>query len=184
MCALNVVSHGRKGHPTAITIVVGAQLVGIQTVYLKFLSLLLRMKSYNEMIKVHKEIRKEGCMNRNEIEYDLEKDLQLLAGKVNEDYDFAQELYAALCNMRWKKHYQTYACSWRYAGGLIAEMRGMTGEWDYLKFYCSGNEGRISERVRMELEKLGWEPLPWEYYIDSYGQKQLRDDRNTELLTR
>lgn len=123
-------------------------------------------------------------MNGNEIEYDLEKDLQLLKGKVNEDYDFAQELYAALCNMQWKKHYQTYACSWRYAGGLIAEMRGMIGEWDYLEFYCSGNEGRISERVKIELGKLGWEQLPWEYYIDEKGFKHVKDDGDTELLIR
>ena len=123
-------------------------------------------------------------MNGNEIEYDFEKDLQLLVGKINEDRDFAQEVYAALCNMRWKKYYQTYACSWRYAGGMIAEMLGMTNEMDYLKFYCSGNEGKVSERVRIELGKLGWYPLPWEYDVDSYGQKHLRDDRDTELLTR
>jgi hypothetical protein len=119
-----------------------------------------------------------------EIEYDLEKDLQVLKGKINEDYEFAQEVYAALCNMRWKKHYQTYSCSWRYAGGLIAEMLGMIDSMDYCEFYCSGNEGQVSERVRIELEKLGWEPLPWEYYIDEKGCKQVKDDRDTELLTR
>ncbi len=122
-------------------------------------------------------------MNKSQFENDLLK----LFDQINGDYDFAQEVYAALCNMRWRKRNdptQIYSCSWRYAGGLIAEMRGMTDFMDYCEFYCSGNEGHVSERVKIELGKLGWEPLPWEYYIDENGWKQVKDNKDTELLTK
>ena len=117
----------------------------------------------------------------------FENDLLKLFDQINSDYEFAQEVYAALCNMRWRKindPTQVYSCSWRYAGGLIAEMRGMTDSMDYCEFYCSGNEGHVSERVEVELGKLGWEQLPWEYYIDEKGYKHVKDDGDTELLTK
>ncbi len=79
------------------------------------------------------------------------------------DKDFAREVYAALCNMRWQSIYKpeyVYSCSWRYAGGLIAEIRGC-GEI-YLDFYCSGGEGIVTERVQEFFKKLGYLPLPWE----------------------
>ena len=119
--------------------------------------------------------------------HSFEQDLWELFDKINMDYEFAQEVYAALCNMRWRNiddPTQIYSCSWRYAGGLIAGMRGMTDSMDYCEFYCSGNEGHVSKRVKIELGKLGWEPLPWEYYIDEKGCKHVKDDRDTELLTK
>lgn len=50
-----------------------------------------------------------------------------------------------------------YSCSWRYAGGLVAEIRDQ-GE-DYMDFYCSGNEGEVDECVAEDLASLGWIPL-------------------------
>ena len=47
-----------------------------------------------------------------------------------------------------------YSCSWRYAGGMIAEIRDV-GE-DYLDFYCSGNESIVDDEIREDLEKIGW----------------------------
>ena len=70
-------------------------------------------------------------MNKHSFEQDLWK----LFDKINMDYDFAQEVYAALCNMRWRKiddPKQIYSCSWRYAGGLIAGMLGFM-EKDMIK---------------------------------------------------
>lgn len=81
-------------------------------------------------------------------------------------FDYSNELYSALCNMRWqniKDPKKIYSCSWRYAGGMIAEIRNM-GE-DYLNFYCNGNEGFVSERIEKDLNKLGWKSLEWDFDI-------------------
>ena len=48
----------------------------------------------------------------------------------------------------------TFSCSWRYAGGLIAQIRSK-GE-NYLDFYCSGNEGKVSEEIKKDLNEMGW----------------------------
>jgi len=57
----------------------------------------------------------------------------------------------------------TWSCSWRYAGGIVAHMRG---EGDYIDWYCSGirdpddsgyvPEGCITDEIRSDLQKLGW----------------------------
>lgn len=68
---------------------------------------------------------------------------------------FATLLYAALCNTTWRgaeigAHWH---CSWRYAGGVLAHIRG---EGDYLDWYCNGGEGMVDEQVLFEIEALGW----------------------------
>lgn len=99
--------------------------------------------------------------------WEFEDDFITLTGRIREDKTFAQECYAALCNMRWracKDLNLVYSCSWRYAGGLIASLRGK-GE-DYLHWYCSGigdggvPEGEVTPRVREALNELGWFEYP------------------------
>ena len=69
---------------------------------------------------------------------------------------FAKELYAALCNIIWKNSEEEYSCTWRYAGELVASLRDKNE--DYMDFYCSGNEGIISENVKNILTKYNWIP--------------------------
>jgi len=52
-----------------------------------------------------------------------------------------------------------YSCTWRYAGGLVAELREK-GE-SYLDFYCGGKEGYVDTEIEEDLKRLGWEPYPW-----------------------
>ena len=106
--------------------------------------------------------------------------------KIKEDR-YAQNIYAALCNMRWqpqdvwpvlKDEYWT--CSWRSAGGIVAELQG---KGDYLNWYCSGMgglagytedegeqtmldkkyvpESTVTDEVAADLLKLGWVSSPW-----------------------
>jgi hypothetical protein len=68
---------------------------------------------------------------------------------------FATLLYGALCNTTWR-HTATGAlwhCSWRHAGGIVAELRC---EGDYLDWYCSMGEGLVDDQVLAEIEALGW----------------------------
>lgn len=50
-----------------------------------------------------------------------------------------------------------YSCSWRYAGGMIADIRA-EGE-NYMDFYCSGNEGNVDGEFELDMEQLGWKPI-------------------------
>lgn len=115
---------------------------------------------------------------KNNLEYDLLTTNWILEkARLSESY--AQNLYAALCNREFIKlevlpilKDQKWGCSWRYAGGIIANMRQ---EGDYIDWYCSGirnddyqedfnlaypngyvPEGLVTEEIRMDLQKLGW----------------------------
>lgn len=92
-------------------------------------------------------------------QHDFEADLRSVLGEgMRTDDSLAQEVYAALCNVDWEhEDGSRYSCSWRYAGGLVAEIRtGTDGSESYLDWYCSGNEGRVSERVDEALAPTGW----------------------------
>ncbi|HET8688547.1 MAG TPA: hypothetical protein VFM18_18190 [Methanosarcina sp.] len=88
-----------------------------------------------------------------------------LIAKVNASDDYATSLYSAMCNMGWQPievipilRDQFWSCSWRYAGGIIAELRG---EGDYLDWYCAGNEGIVADEIRKDLASLGWQPYDY-----------------------
>lgn len=104
-------------------------------------------------------------MRTDEARRELIEALQALAEPVAADKAFAKELYAALCNMRWHRYVwdsenaPLASVTWRNAGGIVADLEGRGG--DYLDFYCSGNEGTVSERVSVMMESMGWVPVAW-----------------------
>jgi hypothetical protein len=107
---------------------------------------------------------------KNNLEYDLRSTLWIL-NKVRSSETYSQHLYAALCNNNFQKlevipilKEETWSCSWRYAGGIIADMRE---EGDYINWYCSGMnddadssnyvaESVVTEEIKEDLKKLGW----------------------------
>ena len=96
---------------------------------------------------------------KNNLEYDLRTTAWIL-NKVRSSDEYAQELYAALCNNKFVKREmweilkdEPWGCSWRYAGGILADMRQ---QGDYMDWYCSGNEGNISATIDDDLYTLGW----------------------------
>jgi hypothetical protein len=116
--------------------------------------------------------------------FDLELEMMncvWFRNKVRESKSYAQNLYAAMCNNEFIKNDvwpiledKRWSCSWRYAGGLVADLRE---EGDYLDWYCSGiqgvtydtvedekifrakqyvGEGIVTDEIRDDLLKLGW----------------------------
>jgi hypothetical protein len=125
---------------------------------------------------------------RNNMEYDLRSSKEL-CDKVKASDSYAQNLYAAMCNMTWQSREfwqelkgETWSCSWRHSGGIIADMRE---QGDYIDWYCSGignaelgngldgtvpdvtdgrdyvPEGQVTEEIELDLNRLGWRPVPW-----------------------
>lgn len=130
----------------------------------------------------------------NNMEYDL-LTTDWILDKVRADEAYAQNLYAAMCNNGFIKldvlpilKGDEWGASWRYAGGIIADMRQ---EGDYIDWYCSGirdigvyapdkeyeemteeqlarkavvdryvPEGCITDEIQMDLQKLGWAIAP------------------------
>jgi hypothetical protein len=125
------------------------------------------------------------------LDRDLEQDLwrsDEFLHKIRTRDDYAQNVYAALCNMRWqaidvvpilKDEY--WSCSWRSAGGLVARLRG---QGDYMSWYCLGMggiggyeddaefetwqaktkyvpEGEVTDEIRKDFASLGWHPSAW-----------------------
>jgi hypothetical protein len=110
---------------------------------------------------------------KDNLEYDL-RTTDWILEKVRASDKYAQNLYAALCNNDFIRNdvinilrEDIWYCSWRYAGGIIANMQE---KGDYVDWYCSGiwdgdpgvpkvntvSEGTVTDEVRSDLLKLGW----------------------------
>ena len=114
---------------------------------------------------------------KDNLEYDL-RSTEWICNKVKGNSSYAQNLYAALCNQDWQKNDvwprlkdQRWTCSWRYAGGIVADMRE---SGDYIDWYCSGiqgepdddwvdlghvPEGTVTDQIQEDLFRLGWIPV-------------------------
>lgn len=125
----------------------------------------------------------------NDLEYNLRTTEWILA-KARASNSYAQNIYAALCNMRWQKldtfpilKDEYWSCSWRSAGGIVADM---LQQGDYIDWYCSGmgglggdwdkdsetfeqwqtrtnyvSEATVTEEIRADFQKIGWIPSEW-----------------------
>ena len=113
---------------------------------------------------------------RNNLEYDL-RSTEWICDKAKNSESYAQNIYAALCNNDFLKlevvtilKNETWSCSWRRAGGIVADM---LQKGDYIDWYCSGMGGLtvyptagvkdgyvpesvVTEEIREDLKKLGW----------------------------
>jgi len=137
----------------------------------------------------------------NSLEYDL-RSTQWICQKAKDSKSYAQNLYAAMCNNEFEKIQSAtpegvmnvlsdkipkWSCSWRYAGGIVADMRE---EGDYIEWYCSGirdvgygqdeemelndeqpirfevtkkyvAESYVTDEIRVDLRNLGWEVIEY-----------------------
>lgn len=139
------------------------------------------LKLFETMEESHKTRFDDPESRKNNLEYDL-LTTEWILKKVRNSEQYAQNLYAAMCNTDFIKKEilpilknETWSCTWRYAGGIIADMRE---EGDYMDWYCSGisggdepdvyleahdlkhklfvPEGVVTDEIREDLDRLGW----------------------------
>lgn len=145
------------------------------------------MDMFVKMLDDHRHKFDDPASRVNNMEYDLLTTDWILE-KVRTSKSYAQNLYAAMCNMRFVRKdlfpylrqdpdKDLWSRSWRSAGGIVADMRQ---EGDYIDWYCSGirndydpespgpapngyvSESVMTEEIEADLLKLGWIPVPWE----------------------
>ena len=146
-----------------------------------------------DFYKSHAELRQEleatEEWREDNMEYDLRSNTWI-CDKVKGDDVYAQNLYAAMCNNEFQRNDmmpilkdQKWSCSWRHAGGIVADMQE---KGDYIDWYCSGiknagpieqsewdnltleqqlryketeayvSESVVTDEIRGDLKKLGW----------------------------
>jgi hypothetical protein len=150
-------------------------------------------EDYLNIYKSAKQRDEENITNpewqKDNMEYDL-RSTQWIIDKVKSSEVYAQNLYAAMCNNDFTKNdvwpiltEKRWSCSWRHAGGIIADMQE---KGDYIDWYCSGirdskildddefraltkeqqesyiqgkkfvPESCVTDEIREDLLKLGW----------------------------
>jgi hypothetical protein len=144
---------------------------------------------FEKVLEQHNTKFDDPATHVNNMEYDLLTTDWILA-KVRASDSYAQNLYAAMCNNDFTKRElwpilkeEKWSASWRYAGGIIADMRQ---EGDYIDWYCSGMGGLnqeydqketneqwqkrtgyvpesvVTEEIEQDLNRLGWMVIPYE----------------------
>lgn len=149
-----------------------------------------QMVEWYESIDIREDERESDPeWQKDNLEWDL-RTTDWILEKARASESYAQNLYAAMCNNDFQRLEvmpiladKTWSCSWRYAGGIVAHMRG---EGDYIDWYCSGirndgfddpeelkkltedqlarlaiydrfvSESVVTDEIRADLKRLGW----------------------------
>ena len=119
---------------------------------------------------------------KDNMEYDL-RSTKWIIDKVKSDDVYAQHLYAAMCNNEFTKNdiipiltEKRWGCSWRYAGGVIADMQE---KGDYIEWYCSGirnNDIPDHEFKELTVEQQEWILQSRAYVSESVVTDEIRED--------
>lgn len=146
-----------------------------------YLEAVERERTWNDLVKKREAAE---SWKQNNLEYDL-RSCKWICNKAKASEAYAQNLYAALCNNEFQKmdvwpllKDQRYSCSWRYAGGIVADMVE-TG--DYIDWYCSGigggaaTEEELAAMAEEERNKYNW-------YKDNFvGESVVTDEIREDL---
>ena len=147
--------------------------------------------NYIAMYKTWREQDDENLVDpewqKDNLEYDL-RSTEWICNKAKASDNYSQNIYAALSNQEWMKlsvvpilTNKHWGCSWRHAGGIVADMRE---QGDYINWYCSGigsnengygldstvpeleedgrtyvPEGTVTDEIREDFKKMGWIPV-------------------------
>lgn len=138
-------------------------------------------ETYERLGAFYEKYYKDEVPLENNLEWDL-RGSEYIVEKCKNSKTYSQNVYAALCNNDFiNKNGEKYHCSWRHAGGVVADLNE---QGDYINWYCSGIgsgesdeegnaikpgyvcEGKITEEVKEDFLKLGWKILEVENYTE------------------
>ena len=139
-----------------------------------------------EFYKSHQDRVREREADPKWREHNMEYDLRAtdwIVVKARESEAYAQNLYAAMCNNEFRQNAvwpqlknQTWGCSWRYAGGIIADM---LGRGDYMDWYCSGIRGGATEQELQAMNPEDQDKYHWyqaNFVSESCVTNEIRED--------
>ena len=131
-----------------------------------------------------REVEKQDQWKINNLEYDL-RSTQWICDKAKAREEYAQNLYAAMCNNDFQKldvwpllKGETYSCSWRYAGGIVADMRE---QGDYIDWYCTGIRNNASESELAAMSEEQRVKYDW-YQKNFVSESEVTDEIRRDLL--
>jgi hypothetical protein len=138
---------------------------------------------YRTANQLRREREQDPEWQKNNMEYDM-RTADWMVAKVRESEAYAQNLYAAMCNQDFQKNdvwpvlkNETWSASWRYAGGIVADMRG---RGDYMDWYCSGIRGGISESELAEMTAEQHQQYHW-YEKNFVSETVVTDEIRADL---
>jgi hypothetical protein len=139
---------------------------------------------YKTANQLRREREQDPEWQKNNMEYDM-RTADWMVTKTRASEAYAQNLYAAMCNRDFQRNdvwpvlkNETWSASWRYAGGIVADMRG---EGDYMDWYCSGIRGGISESELAEMTVEQQERYHW-YEKNFVSESVVTDEIRADLL--
>jgi len=133
------------------------------------------MEMFGRLDQEHQQRFDDPADREHNLEWDI-LNCEWMVEKISNSNVYAQNLYAAMCNNEFQKldvipilKNKTWGCSWRSAGGIIAEIQQ---HGDYMNWYCSGimspeeedggtktgyvSESVVTDEIREDLKKIGW----------------------------
>lgn len=119
---------------------------------------------------------------QDNMEYDLRR-TKWICDKAKANEVYAQNLYAAMCNNEFVKNDvwplltdKRWSCSWRSAGGVIANM---IEKGDYIDWYCSGIKNEVTEEELSDMteeQKEKYLSYLDEFVPESHVTDEIRED--------
>ena len=142
---------------------------------------------WEKMIMDTRQKEQEPDWQKNNMENDL-RSTEWILEKTRTSNSYAQNLYAAMCNREFVQNAvwpllkdQRWSCSWRSAGGIIADMQE---KGDYIDWYCSGIRDTYKAIDDEQFSLMSKEQQ--EYYITTMkyvGEGTVTDEIKADLLT-